>query len=51
MHAESIALPRPHVGQVAVPAETRDLRKIESCFFSVLVKETKLDAIRDLGEQ
>src|SRR5438093_8447589 len=51
MDAESIALPRPDVGQIAVPAERRTFRQIYSRFVVVVVEQAQFDTLGQLGKQ
>jgi hypothetical protein len=51
MDAESIALPGPDVGQIAVPAKRRAFRQIDSRFVVVIVEQTQFDTLGELGNQ
>jgi hypothetical protein len=46
VHPEAVALPRPDLGKVAVPAERGALRQIDARLDAVLVEAAQLDAIR-----
>ncbi len=50
VHPKAVALPRLHVGQIAVPAERRSLGQVDAHFGALVVEETQLDALRGFGE-
>ena len=51
VHAIAVTLAGPDVGHVAVPAEGIDLAKKDPCLHPVVVEETQLDGLSDLGEE
>jgi hypothetical protein len=51
VHAEAVALARPYVGQVAVPAVGVDLGQRDALLLAVRVEEAELHALRQLREQ
>jgi len=51
VHAEPVALSRPHARQVAVPDESLAFGQVDPGLPIVLVEQTQFDALRDLGEQ
>ena len=50
VHAVAVALARPDLRQVDVPAERRDLRQIDAGFLAGLVEQAQFDALRGFRE-